>query len=68
MAKKASKSADENDSAERRQVKFWLSPEDHHRLRIAAAVSDQTMADLCSEAVMARVNELTSGVRLPRSK
>ena len=68
MAKKTSKSADEADSAERKQVKFWLPPDDHHLLRVAAAVSDQTMADLCSEAVMARVNELTSGVRLPKPK
>ena len=66
MAKKASKSADENDSAERKQVKFWLSPDDHHQLRIAAAITEKTMADLCSEAVMAHVVEVNAGLKLPK--
>ena len=66
MAKKASKTTDETDSTDKRQVKFWLSPDDHHRLRIAAAVADQTMAELCSEAVMTRVESLTAGLKLPK--
>ena len=66
MAKKASKSADETDAADRRQVKFWLSPEDHHHLRIAAAIAEKTMADLCSEAVMTYVGEVNAGLKLPK--
>ena len=67
MAKKkpASASTNSNTSSDlTKQIKFWVSPAEHHRLKVAAAILDRPMADLCREVVLEKVNELTSEVDL----
>ena len=70
MAKKKSAgSADTKASSERtKQVKFWVSPAEHHRLKVAAAILDRPMAELCREVVLGRAEELTAELNLPAER
>jgi hypothetical protein len=53
------------DTELRKQIKILLQPEDHDRLRIAAAFRRQPMAEFCRHVVLVEVNRLTQGVGLP---
>ena len=64
MGKKSAAAADTGDERTLR-VKFTLTPAEHRRLKVASAVLEQTITDLCREAVLARVDELIREMNLP---
>lgn len=47
------------------QVKFFLAKEEHRRLRVAAALRDQSLADYCSDAVKRQLEITLKGVSIP---
>lgn len=51
-----------------RQVKLFLLPADHGRLRLAAALKGTNMSAFCRDLVLAKANELTEGLVLPAEK
>lgn len=50
---------------EKRNVRVELNAEQHKTLRLAAALSDQAMAEFAREAVLASAMKVTSDVKLP---
>lgn len=48
-----------------RLIKLCFKVEDHVRLRLAAAMSDQAVGEFCRELVLAKALELTKGIALP---
>ena len=48
-----------------RLIKLFVKFEDHVRLRLAAVMSDQAVAEFCRELVLAKALELTKGIPLP---
>ena len=49
-----------------KQVKLFLMPVDHDRLRLAAALRRTTMAAFCRQVVLAEAGRLTQGLPLER--
>jgi hypothetical protein len=48
-----------------RLVKLHIAADDHVRLRLAAVMLDQGIAEFCQKAVVARSQELTKDIQLP---
>ena len=48
-----------------RQIKVFINPADHDRLRLAAALRKTTMADFCRQVVVNEANRLVSKIQLP---
>lgn len=61
MAKRseAKESADE-----RVLVKFYASPTEHRLIKIAAAIGDVTIADLCKAVVLEKVRAMTASLKI----
>ena len=48
--------------AESKQIKIFVVPMDHDRVRLAAALSRTTMTDFCRQTVLAEAQRLTDGL------
>jgi uncharacterized protein (DUF1778 family) len=48
-----------------RQIKLFLLPADHNRLRIAAALKGMSMSAFCHKVALAEADRLTKGIVLP---
>lgn len=44
---------------EQRQVKIYVAADEHRVLRVAAAMSDKTLAEFCRDASIAEAKRLT---------
>lgn len=51
-----------------RQIKVFLLPADHGRLRLAAALQGMNMSAFCREIVLAEADRLTKGIALPAKR
>ena len=47
-----------------RQIKIFVEPGDHDRVRLAAALRKTTMAVFCRQVVLAETDRLTQGLPL----
>ena len=45
-----------------KQIKIFVAPTDHNRVRLAAALRRTTMADFCRQVVLAETERLTTGL------
>ena len=43
-------------------VKFFVGPEDHHKIKVAAAISRQSVRDFCAQVVVDASSEITRTV------
>ena len=43
-------------------IKFFVGPDDHHRIRVAAAISRQSVRDFCAQVVVDASSEITGTV------
>jgi hypothetical protein len=50
--------------AETKQIKLFLVPPDHDRVRLAAALRRTTMTNFCRQVVLAEAGRLTQGLPL----
>lgn len=49
----------------KRQIKILLPERDHYVVKVAAAVSDTTIAEFCRDVVIAEAQRLTKDMKLP---
>jgi hypothetical protein len=49
-----------------RLIKLLVDPEEHMRLRLAAAMMDQGMSEFCRATVVEKVRELTKDIKLAK--
>jgi hypothetical protein len=54
-------------SEKKRQIKILLPEHDHYVVKVAAAVSDSTIAEFCRDVVIREAQKLTKGMNLPDS-
>jgi uncharacterized protein (DUF1778 family) len=57
--------AKEKADAKSRMIKIAVTADDHVRLRLAAAMTDQAISEFCREVVLERARELTKEIKLP---
>ena len=48
----------------KRLIKILVDPEDQLRLKMAALMSDQSVAEFCKGIVVAKAREVTKGIQL----
>ena len=48
--------------SERKQIKVFLTPSDHDRVRLAAAASRTSMADFCRQVVVAEATRAAKAI------
>jgi uncharacterized protein (DUF1778 family) len=46
-------------------IKFFVGPDDHHRIKVAAAISRESVRDFCARVVVDASSEIT-GTVMPR--
>jgi hypothetical protein len=50
-----------------RMIKILIDPEDHMRLRLASAMTDQGISEFCQVTVVEKARQLTKDIKLPKA-